>query len=172
MQVERSRYKIMLEAFLEMGGSRNMLLSPSDIEIKVVNDLKLDEGVYVESFGDAYVRRRQKPSSVQKQPVGIRPSHDEMVSGEELLCAGSHTSHEDEVIDQTHGRVDFKVEDDSPVGHSEMMNNMQPIWPQTIKLEQGMLQARDDGIPLQNCEQMIRMSPQAQAAVYAQRRAG
>ncbi|KAF4944584.1 hypothetical protein FGADI_12588 [Fusarium gaditjirri] len=58
--VERSRYQLILDAFIDLGGSRNMRLCASDIEAKVANDLKLEEGLYVEYAGKANKRRRCK----------------------------------------------------------------------------------------------------------------
>ena len=57
MRMERERYQTLLDTFLEMGGSRNMRLNASDIEVKVVNDLKLEEHLYLESFREVEVRR-------------------------------------------------------------------------------------------------------------------
>jgi hypothetical protein len=67
--VERNRYNLILEKFLERGGSRNMQLSASDIEAKLVSSLKIEEGVYIEHPANSHlkVRRRLKLSARARQ---------------------------------------------------------------------------------------------------------
>ncbi|KAI6783347.1 uncharacterized protein J7T54_004374 [Emericellopsis cladophorae] len=69
LEVERSRYSRILEKFLERGGSRNMQLSASDIEAKLVNGLKLEEGLYIDhpAKSSLKVRRRRKLSARARQ---------------------------------------------------------------------------------------------------------
>ncbi|OAR01519.1 hypothetical protein LLEC1_03986 [Akanthomyces lecanii] len=56
--MERNRYKALLEEFLKLGGSRNMLLNPGDAEVKAVADLRLEEKLYVEGINETELRRR------------------------------------------------------------------------------------------------------------------
>ncbi|KAK7430152.1 hypothetical protein QQZ08_003337 [Neonectria magnoliae] len=157
ISVEKDRYQTVLEKFIELGGSRNMLLNPSDIEIKVVTDLRLEEGLYIESYGDLKVRRRRKPTSARKQTTirGI----DDTLSDE--LSVSSHNTHEDEVINQVHSRQDIKMEDDSVSGQNEMLDIQ--MWGDQ---PDGMAQ-RHEHMTRQACEPMIRLSPSAQ---YGRRR--
>lgn len=78
-----------------------MRLSASDIEVKLVNDLKLEENVFMESFGDIGIRRRRKLNA--RKRVGGR-GHDEAESlNDEITSVSSHNTHEDDVINQVHG---------------------------------------------------------------------
>jgi hypothetical protein len=58
--VERSRYQLILKAFLELGGSKNMRLCASDIQAKITDDLNLENDLFIETLGSASKRRRQK----------------------------------------------------------------------------------------------------------------
>ena len=71
--MEDERYETLLHKFLKKGGSRNMLLNATDIEFKVVNDLKLEEGLYMPSFRELEnmdIRRRQKANPPKKRSSG------------------------------------------------------------------------------------------------------
>lgn len=46
--MEQNRYQSLLDHFHDLGGSRNMMLSAGDIKHKVVNEMKLEEGLYVD----------------------------------------------------------------------------------------------------------------------------
>lgn len=48
MRIEQNRYQSLLEHFYALGGSRNMMLSANDIQHKVVNDMRLEDDLYVE----------------------------------------------------------------------------------------------------------------------------
>ncbi|KAK6721974.1 hypothetical protein SNK04_000852 [Fusarium graminearum] len=139
---EKNRYQNTLDIFYEMGGSRNMRLNASDIEIKVVNDLKLEEGIYMESYGSANIRRRRKPDSVRKR-AGHGVSNDMSVN-DEMMSIGSHTTHEDEVINQVHGLPNMKVEEQGPGDHPNMMETQ--MWDQQMKMEPGTMPQRNDHI--------------------------
>ncbi|KAH6900331.1 hypothetical protein B0T10DRAFT_24956 [Thelonectria olida] len=154
MRVEKTRYQQMLEHFIELGGSRNMRLNASDIECKVVNELKLEEGLYIESRDDLNLRRRQKPSTARRRPNtrGL----DDVPLNDEMLSAGSHTGNEDDVINQVHGRPDYKLEDESPVNGNEMMD-IQMWGEQPVKMGSGVMPPRTEALP----PQMIRLSPSA-----------
>ncbi|ATY62741.1 hypothetical protein A9K55_007513 [Cordyceps militaris] len=56
--MERNRYKTLLDEFHRLGGSRNMLLNPSDIEVKVVADMRLEDEVYSGHMHEMELRRR------------------------------------------------------------------------------------------------------------------
>ncbi|KAK2693175.1 hypothetical protein QWA68_009623 [Fusarium oxysporum] len=141
--VEKSRYQMMLETFHELGGSRNMRLNASDIEVKVVNDLKLEEGIYMESHGDLNIRRRRKSVQTRKR-TGRGDEHDEMMS------VGSHNTHEDEVINQVHGLPNIKMEEDGPGGH--MMSAH--MWDQQMKMEPGAMPPQNNRM-----QPLMRLSP-------------
>lgn len=81
---------MLLAKFYELGGSRNMQLNPGDVEVKVVTDLKLEEGLYMEDHNDTSVRRRKKVNARK----GQRGS-----SFEETPSVS-----EDQVIDQVQSR--------------------------------------------------------------------
>ncbi|KAF4964089.1 hypothetical protein FSARC_7965 [Fusarium sarcochroum] len=158
-RVEKSRYQMILDTFHEMGGSRNMLLSASDIEVKVVSDLKLEEGLYMESHGDANIRRRHKSVSTRKR-AGRGIDDNDMPTNDEMMSVGSHNTHEDEVINQVHGPPNFKMEDDGPGGQHNMMD--MHLWDQQMKMEPGVMPQRNDRMqPL--------MSPTSQT-MYGERR--
>lgn len=143
-----------------------MRLSASDVEVKVVNDLKLEDGMYMESHGDAYIRRRRKSATTKKRS-GVRGGEEmEIPLNDEMMSVSSHNTHEDEVINQVHSRQDIKFEDDSSVGNEVM--DMQ-MWDQPLKLEPGHLPQPTDRVARQACEQLLRVSPNTQP-IYGQRR--
>lgn len=158
-RVEKNRYQSMLEIFFELGGSRNMRLNASDIEIKVVNDLNLEEGLYMDFHGDANIRRRRKSTSTRKR--GTARGVEETLS-DEMMSVSSHNTHEDDVINQVHSRRDVKVEDDLGAGPTELMDVQ--MWEQS-----GVMHPRNETMSRQACEQMIRLSPAAPQ--YGRRRA-
>ncbi|KOS18440.1 hypothetical protein ESCO_000539 [Escovopsis weberi] len=108
-KLEKNRYQLILNYFLEMGGSRNMLLSASDIEIKVVNDLKLEDNIYVEAGDGLDVRRRRKVP-MKKRPgagSGSRAGDGSGADVHDMLNVMSHSSlTEDDVINQVYERRD------------------------------------------------------------------
>lgn len=142
-----------------------MRLSASDIEVKVVNDLKLEEGMYMETRGDAYIRRRRKSATTKKRSGARGGEETELPMNDEMMSVSSHNTHEDEVINQVHNRQDIKFEDDSSVGNEVM--DMQ-MWDQPLKLEPGVPQ-RTDRVARQASELLLRVSPNTQP-MYGQRR--
>ncbi|KAL4730680.1 hypothetical protein ACLX1H_002718 [Fusarium chlamydosporum] len=138
--MERNRYQQTLDIFHELGGSRNMRLNASDIEIKVVNDLKLEEGLYMESYGELNIRRRRKPTSVRRR-AGHGVDHD-MAINDEMMNIGSHTTHEDDVINQVHGVPNLKMEEEGSEEHHNMMGTH--MWDQQMKMEPGTMPQRHD----------------------------
>lgn len=101
-----------------------MLLSASDIEIKIVNDLKWEEAMYIDGLDDCIRRRRKtivkKRSSGRGEPGGDVPVSDDMLRI-------SQTPHnEDDVINQVYGRQDRWDEDMTSV-NGEMMESSN-IW--------------------------------------------
>ncbi|KAJ3500487.1 hypothetical protein NM208_g17131 [Fusarium decemcellulare] len=160
MRVEKSRYQLILETFIEMGGSRNMRLSASDVEVKVVNDLKLEEGLYMDIHGDANIRRRHKSVSTRKRS-GARGTDDtDIPMNDEMMSIGTN---EDDVINQVHGSgPNFKLEDDASAGPNNMMDIQ--LWDQQMKIEPGVMGQRNDRM-----QPMMRMSPASQP-MYGGRR--
>lgn len=84
-----------------------MRLNSSDIEVKLVNDLKLEEHLYMDCFREIDVRRRRKLSA-KKRPGGSRRGEDDMPmgSGDDMMGVDphhpQHTHNEDDVINQVH----------------------------------------------------------------------
>ena len=119
----------MLEIFHEEGGSRNMWLSASDIEIKVVEDLRLEDKVYVSDIKDASVRRRRRavrkagarPSPRDHGADSTAPQVDSSMSGQPF----DETTMED-IIDQVHNRRGLTLDSESP--DSSMVMDAQNVW--------------------------------------------
>ncbi|KAM0504298.1 hypothetical protein ACHAP8_002705 [Fusarium lateritium] len=162
LRVEKNRYQQTLEVFHELGGSRNMRLNASDIEIKVVNDLKLEEGLYMESYGSANIRRRRKPESVRKR--GSHGVDNDMSVNDEMMSIDSHTTHEDDVINQVHGIPNMKMEEQGPRDHPNMMETQ--MWDQQMKMDPGTMPQRNDRM-----QHMMRLSPISQPMYEGRREA-
>lgn len=96
--MERNRYKTLLDEFHKLGGSRNMLLNPSDIEIKTVVDMGLEEDIYVEGVTEMELRRRCRLLTGKKK-TGGRNAEEPGISycGPPLF---GRAVDEDEVIEQ------------------------------------------------------------------------
>ncbi|RDA89527.1 hypothetical protein CP533_1518 [Ophiocordyceps camponoti-saundersi (nom. inval.)] len=124
-RMERERYQTLLDIFHEMKGSRNMRLNSSDIEVKVVNDLKLEENLYMENYRDLEIRRRRKVPAKKRQ----NGPHDDAAAAaaaDDLMVPDGRVTHnEDEVINQVHNRRDLRWETDSSA-HSEVVD--MPMW--------------------------------------------
>ncbi|PFH56547.1 hypothetical protein XA68_16340 [Ophiocordyceps unilateralis] len=119
-RMERDRYQTLLEIFLEMKGSRNMRLNASDIEVKVVNDMKLEEHLYMENYRDLEIRRRRKVPAKKRQ----NGPHDD--AADDLLVPDGRVTHnDDEVINQVHSRRDLRWDTDSSA-QSEVVD--MPVW--------------------------------------------
>ncbi|RGP74824.1 hypothetical protein FLONG3_5935 [Fusarium longipes] len=159
--VEKDRYQRVLDQFHELGGSRNMRLNASDIEIKVVNDLKLEEALYMESYGSANIRRRRKPASVKRR--NGHGADNDMSINDEMMSIGSHTTHEDEVINQVHGLPNIKMEEQGPGEHPGIMETQ--MWDQQMKMEPGAMPQRNDRMQ----QPLMRLSPISQP-MYGGRR--
>lgn len=99
-EVEKSRYQLILDKFLELGGSRNMNASPSDIEAKLVVSHKFEKDIYIEDLQDIPVRRRRQPNPRNRRANGGRTDNED----NRLQGLQDQTIDEDEVIDQIHGR--------------------------------------------------------------------
>ncbi|KAH8174500.1 hypothetical protein LIA77_05919 [Sarocladium implicatum] len=106
-EMEDERYETLLQKFLKKGGSRNMLLNATDVEFKVVSDMKLEEGMYMHAFKESMdmdIRRRQKANPPKKRSSARSTGQSQhnvtglkMESDEDTFM----TSHgEDEIIDQ------------------------------------------------------------------------
>ncbi|KAF7556640.1 hypothetical protein G7046_g6239 [Stylonectria norvegica] len=161
-KVEDERYQLILAKFLELGGSRNMRLSASDVEVKVVNDLRLEEGLYMESHGNASIRRRRKTSSTKKRSSGRSMEDTDMPLSDELMSVSSHNTQDDEVINQVHSRRHPNWDEVSSGGNDMMDMNM---WDQSIKIIPGVVPPqRQERVAQQACEQMLRVNPGTQQA--------
>ncbi|EQL01084.1 hypothetical protein OCS_03206 [Ophiocordyceps sinensis CO18] len=125
-RMERDRYQTLLETFIEMGGSRNMRLNASDIEVKVVNDMKLEEHMYMENFREMEIRRRRKVPAKKRQ----NGHHDDLTTAEDLMVSDPRvaTHNDDDVINQVHNRRDMRWETDSV--HSEVVD--MPVWENSL----------------------------------------
>ncbi|KAH8125378.1 hypothetical protein ACSS6W_004937 [Trichoderma asperelloides] len=119
-RLERERYQLILNYFLEMGGSRNMLLSASDIEIKIVNDLKWEEAIYIEGL-DECIRRRRK-SIVKKRSSGRGEPGGDIAVSDDLLRVSQAPHSEDEVINQVYAARRDRWDEDLASVNGEMMN--------------------------------------------------
>lgn len=106
-EMEDERYETLLQKFLKKGGSRNMLLNATDVEFKVVSDMKLEEGMYMHVFKETMnmdIRRRQKANPPKKRSSARSTNQSQnhvaglkMESDEDTFM----TSHgEDEIIEQ------------------------------------------------------------------------
>lgn len=72
---EEERYRRIHEAFIRRGGSQNMLLNSTDIEVRLC-ELGLEEGIYMEDRKDSNIRRRRKTDSrKQSSGTGNASSH-------------------------------------------------------------------------------------------------
>ena len=100
-----------------------MRLNSSDIEVKLVNDLKLEEHLYMDCFREIDVRRRRKLSSKKRTPgSGSRRADDDMsMGGEDLMGVDPrHTHNEEDVISQVHNPRSRW--DGHPANQGEMMD--------------------------------------------------
>ncbi|KAL7926856.1 hypothetical protein ACQKWADRAFT_278796 [Trichoderma austrokoningii] len=119
-RLERERYQLILNYFLEMGGSRNMLLSASDIEVKIVNDLKWEEAIYIEGL-DECIRRRRK-SIVKKRSSGRGEPGGDIAVSDDLLRVSQAPHNEDDVINQVYAARRDRWDEDIATVNGEMMN--------------------------------------------------
>ncbi|KAL6876718.1 hypothetical protein J3F83DRAFT_416157 [Trichoderma novae-zelandiae] len=102
-KLEKDRYSIILNNFLEMGGSRNMLLSPSDIEIKIVNELKWEESIYIEGMEEC-IRRRRK-TIVKKRSTGRGEPGGEVAVSDDMLRISQAPHNEDDDMASVNGEM-------------------------------------------------------------------
>ncbi|OAA48536.1 hypothetical protein NOR_01786 [Metarhizium rileyi] len=125
-KVEQDRYQTILEVFHDMGGSRNMRLNSSDIEVKLVNDLKLEEHLYMDCFREIDVRRRRKLSAKKRPGNGsVRRDENEVSMGGDDSMMGvdphhQHAHNEDDVINQVH--IPRSRWESSSASHGEIMD--------------------------------------------------
>ena len=122
--MERSRYSLILEKFLERGGSRNMQLSASDIEAKLVNELNIEEGLYVEhpAKSGLKVRRRRKLSARMRQDK-LGDNAAETLLQEASLPGLRQSTDPDEVLHQIQERDSQAELWDGASGLSPEMTN-------------------------------------------------
>ncbi|KAH6609218.1 hypothetical protein Trco_002564 [Trichoderma cornu-damae] len=119
-RVEGERYDLILDYFLEMGGSRNMLLSASDIEIKIVNDLKWEEAIYIEGTDD-YIRRRRK-TIVKKRSTGRGEPGGDIAVSDDMLRVSQTPHDEDEVMNQVYAARRDRWDEDMASVSGDMMD--------------------------------------------------
>ncbi|KAL7939492.1 hypothetical protein V8C35DRAFT_286806 [Trichoderma chlorosporum] len=117
---EKERYQTILNLFHEMGGSRNMLLSASDIEIKIVNDLKWEEAIYFDN--DEFIRRRRR-TIVKKRSTGRGEPGGDVVVGDDMLQISQTPHNEEEVINQVYAARRDRWDEDVASVNSEMMDS-------------------------------------------------
>ncbi|TQV96265.1 hypothetical protein IF1G_04848 [Cordyceps javanica] len=128
--VERSRYKAVLDEFYKLGGSRNMLLNPSDIEVKVVVDMRLEEELYVEGVNEMDIRRRCRFLTGKKK-MGGRNTEEPGISYSGSSLFGRVVD-EDEVIDQ----VTTRQAERRALAQRRKRSNSKPLKePKRTKLE-------------------------------------
>ncbi|KAL7943110.1 hypothetical protein V8C42DRAFT_329721 [Trichoderma barbatum] len=118
---ERERYQNILNYFLEMGGSRNMLLSASDIEIKIVNDLKWEEPIYIEGL-DECIRRRRK-TIVKKRSTGRGEPGGDVAVSDDMLRISQTPHNEDDVINQVYAARRDRWDEDLASVNGEMIDS-------------------------------------------------
>ncbi|KAL7786282.1 hypothetical protein V8C37DRAFT_392498 [Trichoderma ceciliae] len=119
-RLERERYQLILNYFLEMGGSRNMLLSASDIEIKIVNDLKWEEAIYIDGVDDL-VRRRRK-TFVKKRSSGRGEPGGDVAVSDDMLRVSQTPHSEDDVINQVYAARRDRWDEEFASINGEMMD--------------------------------------------------
>lgn len=110
-----------------------MQLNAGDVEVKVVNDLKLEEGIYMDEYADVGVRRRRKLNS-RKRMAG-RGDESDLAPNNETAGAGTHQNgvSEDEVVRQVHKRRDMGWSDGSTLSPEIMDIQME------MKMEPGLV---------------------------------
>ncbi|QPH18417.1 hypothetical protein C2857_003446 [Epichloe festucae Fl1] len=136
-KVEQDRYQAILDLFHEMGGSRNMRLSPSDIEVKLVHDLKLEEHLFLDCFRDTDVRRRQNVST-KRRTSGRRGPDNVFVAKLMTSVDPRDALDEDELITQVHLARESPSPWETPSdGYGEMMD--MHVWDNKapVKVESG-----------------------------------
>jgi hypothetical protein len=98
-----------------------MLLSASDIEIKIVNDLKWEEAMYIEGLDDC-IRRRRK-SIVKKRSSGRGEAGGDIAVSDDLLRVSQTPHSEDEVINQVYAARRDRWDEDLASVNGEMMDS-------------------------------------------------
>ncbi|UKZ75533.1 hypothetical protein TrVFT333_003220 [Trichoderma virens FT-333] len=143
---ERERYQNILNYFLEMGGSRNMLLSASDIEIKIVNDLKWEDAIYIEGI-DECIRRRRK-TIVKKRSTGRGEPGGDVTVSDDMLRISQTPHNEDDVINQVYAARRDRWDEDIASVNGEMMDSH--LWENRapMKLEPDTLHSSTSSHPI------------------------
>lgn len=121
-----------------------MLLSASDIEVKIVNDLKWEEAIYIEDL-DECVRRRRK-SVVKKRSSGRGEPGGDIAVSDDMLRVSQAPHNEDEVINQVFAARRDRWDEDIASVNGDMMNPHPQLWENRapIKMEHdGMLPPAD-----------------------------
>jgi hypothetical protein len=118
---ERERYQRLRDLFLALGGSRNMDLSPGDIELKIVNDLKLEQNVYVDDFVDVNIRKRRKPRKVGQ--IKQEEEQEEMATG--LPLGAQSMDYEFQNTPSASAPASIKMDNPSGVKKSRAKTNRQ-----------------------------------------------
>lgn len=99
-----------------------MRLSPSDIEVKLVHDLKLEEHLFLDCFRDADVRRRQNVST-KRRTSGRRGPDNVFVAKLMTSIDPRDALDEDELITQVYLARESPSPWETPSdGYGEMMD--------------------------------------------------
>ncbi|KAI9899047.1 hypothetical protein N3K66_005508 [Trichothecium roseum] len=138
--VEGDRHESILKKFYELGGSRNMQLSASDIEIKLVNDLKLEESVYFEIRPGLNIRRRHKATH-RKQSQHNAPRTDQHLT--------SKGTAEDVTVSQSGPRPT----EDEVIEEVLARHNSYPPWDENTAMQHQMMHPRQQQAPQQHVQQ-------------------
>ncbi|KAM3514093.1 hypothetical protein MY11210_002305 [Beauveria gryllotalpidicola] len=133
MNVERNRYKSILEEFYKLGGSRNMLLNPGDIEVKAVVDLGLEEEMYVEGVNEMEIRRRCRFLAGKKK-AGNKNTEEPGISYRGPSLFG-RVIDEDEVIEQVVAQNMDGATRKTCAGRRKRQNAQPTKGPKRLKLE-------------------------------------
>lgn len=132
-----------------------MLLSASDIEIKVVNDLKLEEPLYIDGIKDMDLRRRRR-AVIKKRSNGRGEPGGEVPVSDEMLNLGTHPTHnEEDVVTQVHGSIDPRWEE-VPTTNGEMIDVHMWSSRAPMKTEPG-VGHHNEQMARQACEQLLKV---------------
>lgn len=125
--MEKDRYKTLLALFHEGGGSRNMFLSPSDIEYKVATDLGLEEELYINGFKDLGLRRRCRHWKPKRHGLSLDDMKVQPYFEEESVLNQVHGSSATDSM----GKID--TAGDVPMSDSPQMTKPETAEPSVSK---------------------------------------
>ena len=108
--LENERYVNMLDRFLQLGGSRNMLLAATDIEVKLV-EIGLEEDLYIDESRGMEIRRRRKQQQKKRRSGRGSQSADEMefdLQPDMMFPPGSQQH--DAMVEEVHQKHEAKTD--------------------------------------------------------------